>query len=128
MDYAALLRQKDAELEERAALLLKTKQAIEALQEELGNSRRAQEAQRKVGGGGPRPRAPSGAGPARASPQARRRTSAPMRSTPPYSHRPLPARQRRRQRPRRRSCATRSSTCGWWRASWRARRRSAPAC
>lgn len=50
MDYQAALRQKDAELEERAQLLLKTKAAIEQLQEELGNSRRQNEAQRKVGG------------------------------------------------------------------------------
>ncbi len=48
MDYHAVLRQKDAELEERANLLLKTKVAIEQLQDELSSSRRQSEAQKRV--------------------------------------------------------------------------------
>lgn len=47
MDLENLLRRKDAELEERANLLLKTKVAIEHLQEELASNRRSYETQQK---------------------------------------------------------------------------------
>ncbi|PRW57326.1 P-loop containing nucleoside triphosphate hydrolases superfamily isoform 1 [Chlorella sorokiniana] len=48
MDAEGLIRQKDAELEQRGALLLKTKAAIEQLQEELAGARHEADKWRKA--------------------------------------------------------------------------------
>ena len=48
MDFQSALRQRDIELEEREGLLMKTKVAIEQLQEELEATRRQNEAQKRV--------------------------------------------------------------------------------